>query len=414
MGRLLAVAVLLLTGACSTSRRDGIDRSLEGARALTVRLGGLSSHSESPGETRAGSVRIGLSQQFRNGFAIVGELGLSAFDEPDRSRDTLGADVSALVRWDALRVGSWRGFVEFGLGLMVTDDEFPAGGTSLNGTRHVGAGLAYEIDDDLQLELSLRQQHVSNGRGLVDDNPSWDGFGAFLGFSLNLTPEDLEPPPPRERSALEAHDWSIRTEFRGGDLGDATGSGALMALDAQICEPIYIQVRGTLDRVEDDRLFEVGAALYGRGESGLMGVAYDRQALDIFHDDQVTAFGEWYANDLVTVAATAGYEHRNLSPDRVLGGVSLRVYPFDSLRLEAGIGYRSSIDDLEDDAFDVPLGIEYAPGFMRRLGLSLFAEDGLDDDQRVVGVRWVVGGSGLPNWSLRDRDRIHGPVRRRP
>lgn len=413
MGRSLAVAALLLAEACTTARRDGIGPSEERARALTVQAGGLSSHSPAPEETSASSARIGLSRQVRDGFAIVGELGLSTFDEPHRS-PTLGADVSALLRWDAFHAGRWRGFVEFGFGLLLTDDEFPTGGTSLNGIRHVGAGLACEVDDDLQLVLSVRQQHASNGRGFVEDNPSWDGLGAFLGFSLNMTPEDLERSPARDRELLDARDWSFRTELRGGDLGDETGVGALLAWDTRVCEPIYVQVRGTLDRVEDESLVEVGAALYGRSPRGLIGVTYDRQELDVFHDDQVTAFGEWHANDLVTVAAIAGYESRNLGLDRALGGLSFRMYPFDSLRLEAGIGYRSPIDDLEQDAFDVPLGIEYAPEIMRRVGLSIFAEDGLDDGQRVVGVRWAVGGGGSPNWSLRDRDRTLGPVRRRP
>ena len=411
--RFLALAALLLAAACSTPRQSRIASSSEGARALSVQLGALSSNSATPAETRARVARLGFSQQIRDGFAFVGELGLSSFDEPTRRSDTLAADVSALLRWDAFDIGRWRGFLEFGLGLMLSDREFPTGGTSLNGTRHVGAGLAYRVDEDLQVLLSVRQQHVSNGRGLVADNPSWDGLGAFVGFSWNMTPPDLEPPPVREWDSPKAQAWSLRSEVRAGDLGDETGRGALLAFDAQLAEPVFVQLRATTDRVAREDLVEVGVALYGRSRHGLIGVAFDRQELDVFRDDQVTIFGELHANDLVTVVATAGFERRNLSANRVLGGASLRLYPFDSLRFEAGIGYRSAAKDLEADAFDVPIGIELAPEFMRRLGLSLFAEDGLDDDQRIVGLRWILS-SGRSTQSLRTRDRTHGPLRRRP
>ena len=407
-------AALGLLGAChSTPATRQFNSSEQGARALTLQLGALTSSTDEPGETRARSARIGIAQQFRDGFALVGELGASSFDEPNTKNDTVGVDASVLLRWEALRGQRWNAFFEYGLGLLGTEDDFPSGGTSFNGTRHAGAGLAFDLTHHLRLTLGVRQQHVSNGRGLVSDNPSWDGFGGYVGLSIDVTPSAARERPLRSIEAQDGWAWSLRSEARAGDLGDETGGGAQVALDTRLTDQLYLQARVSSDSIDGESLVEGGLALYLRGDHGLLGLALDRQELDVFEDNELSIFAERYANDLVTVAATLGYEGRNFRPDRVAGGLSLRLYPFESLLVESGIGFRDSIDDFDSGSIDLPLGLEYAPGFLRQAGVSLFVEDGLRDDGRMGGIRWNLASSRDKASALRDLHRASGPVRHR-
>ncbi len=47
------------------------------------------------------------------------------------------------------------------------------------------------------------------------------------------------------------------------------------------------------------------------------------------------------------------------------------------------------------------------------MGLSVYAEDGLNDEARVIGLRWTLGGPWGEEGSLRGRDRSAGPRRTR-
>ncbi|MCB9905918.1 MAG: acyloxyacyl hydrolase [Planctomycetes bacterium] len=384
----------------------------------SVQAGHFEPPSDDPRSISLDSLRLGVEHRFRDSFALLGELDLASFDgapEVDGGvSDAAGFGLDGLLRWYAIDGEAWGAFVDFGLGLLATDEAFPSGGTRLNGTRHIGVGAAFDIPGPLALTFSVRQQHVSNGRGLVDDNPSWEGLGAMIGLQMDAGRAERMESPRRDLPPIVAWPWSLRVEGRAGEIGGTAASGALLAADARVAGPLHVQLRAGLDDLAGESLREMGGALYARRYRGLFGVGYDRQELDVFSDDETTIFGEWYANDLMTVAGSLGYEARKLQEDRVALSLLFKAYPLDWLSVGSGIVGRETREDFGQESFGVPLSIELALPTPAGVSVSVFAEDGLDDDSSLVGLRLVLGGSGRGAACLRDRDRAMGPLRLRP
>ncbi|QDU65336.1 acyloxyacyl hydrolase [Engelhardtia mirabilis] len=389
----------------------GHDPLAEGSIILTALTGWQGSDSGTDLDLISG--RVGLGYAFRDRFEVVGELDVGYYDQTlgSGSRTSIGLGLSGLVRWHVLRGRGWSAFLEGGLGFVASEEAVPSGGSRLNGTRQAGVGVAFDVGERWRLTVGVRQEHLSNGGGLGPNNPTWDGFGGYLGLALDLTPEYAPPGPQREYGLTPPWVRSTRIEGRLGEVGDETAGGAAVTFDSRLVANLHGQVRAGIDIVDSDELLEAGVALYLRGERGLFGLALDHQDLNAFEDDELTAFTEFYANDLVTVTGALGSEWRSDSANRVVGGVALRFYLLEGLMLEGGIAARDPLEDLGADSIEVPLGIEYSPRPLRELGLSLFAEDGLNDNARVVGLRWTLGGPWGESGSLRDRDRSAGPRR---
>ncbi|HEV2112092.1 MAG TPA: hypothetical protein VGT99_12115 [Gammaproteobacteria bacterium] len=56
--------------------------------------------------------------------------------------------------------------------------QFPAGGTGVNGFARWGWGFSYDFTPGLSVEALYLHGHVSNGSGVVPQNPMWNGHGA--------------------------------------------------------------------------------------------------------------------------------------------------------------------------------------------------------------------------------------------
>ena len=68
-----------------------------------------------------------------------------------------------------------------------TKEEFPPGGTGLNGFLRVGGGLLFQIRPRLAIEASYQwYSHVSNASGLSPQNPMWNGHGGTLTLRKSL------------------------------------------------------------------------------------------------------------------------------------------------------------------------------------------------------------------------------------
>lgn len=433
MRSLPILVVLALVAGCRTMSPPSPPPAVRGAPGDSLAEGtsSVSFHgaltASVPGDAREIewlTTRAAYDYRLRQGLEWSGEFGLHAIDgglhaagpnAGGQVGEHAGASASTLLRWHALQGRGWSAFLEFGLGLLASDDDFPEGGTKWNGLRQTGVGVQFDLWRALRLTAGVRQQHVSNGKGLVQDNPSWEGQGAYVGLEFDVTPRNAEWLEARAMDVPDAAPWSARIEARGGEYDDdVRGGGAVLALDAQLQGPWFAQLRASGDEVEGESLTEFGFALYARGRRGRIGVAYDRQELDVFHDDEFTLFGEWLANDITTVQSVLGHESRSHSDDRVVAGVLLRLYALDELAIDSGVVARAEPDEFRADAFNVPLGVEYALSDLVLPGLSVFAQKDLHDGQRVVGLRWTFAPTGSAHRSLRERDYSSGPLRLRP
>jgi hypothetical protein len=361
---------------------------------------------------------VGLERFVRRGLALGGELGLHAIDgvaSDGGDYEAKGLSAGASLRWHPLATRGWSPFVELGVGLLATSEAFPEGGTNLNALRHTGVGVEFDLTEHLRLAAGLRQQHVSNGKGQVADNPTWESQGAYVALSFDVTPRDARQLDPRGMTVPAAEPWSVRLDARGGEYAsDDTGGGAVLALDTRVYRDLFAQVRGSLDSTDGETLREFGAALYVRGARGRAGLAVDRQELDVFADDEFTLFGEWLANDITTVSSVLGHERRNQAADRAIAGLSLRIYALDNLAIDAGMGMRATSAEFGADSFRLPFGLEFAPAPKLLPGFSLFAQRDLDDRGTFLGLRWILSPSAASFSTLRERDYSSGPLRLRP
>ena len=96
--------------------------------------------------------------------------------------DSLGIGGLLGLKWHFLRAKRWSTFISGSVGGLLTDKAFPAGGTSWNLMYRVDAGLTLRLKEQWHLIASVSELHVSNGKGFVDENPSFTGRGHTLGL----------------------------------------------------------------------------------------------------------------------------------------------------------------------------------------------------------------------------------------
>ena len=128
------------------------------------------------------NISYGRGYYLTDGLGLYGEvLVMAARGERktvDADNEGMGAFFS--LRWHFIRFEHWSVFLNHGIGPVVFFEEFPPGGTKLNGLIQYGLGMSAHVGKSTTFQLGLRHIHISNGKGMVDDNPSYDGRGAYL------------------------------------------------------------------------------------------------------------------------------------------------------------------------------------------------------------------------------------------
>jgi len=125
------------------------------------------------------SVNVGANVLFTNGHRTeIGNRG-----EENTDARVVGTGLSGLLRLDIFTFRKNSVFIDGGLGLVFTSDDFPPGGTFWNLMSRYGAGLSINIKPNMNLGLGLRHIHFSNGKGIGHPrNPAYDGNGVYLGL----------------------------------------------------------------------------------------------------------------------------------------------------------------------------------------------------------------------------------------
>jgi len=376
----------------------------------SLRAGVLHADHHDAREIDLWTARLGYGRFLREDTAALGELALTLVDGDPRAglplpdADTQALEAAALLRWYVTRTRSWGVFVEHGVGVAASSDPLPPRGTQLNLSHQAGVGLGVRLTDASRLTLRLGQQHVSNGRGSVHDNPAWDGVGVFLGFELDR-PDAAPSWDEAPVEPVEPAPWSALIEARGGEYDGDLGGGAHVALEGRLAGDVHGQVALSHDEADGDALEGLDLTLYRQADRGRLGLAYGRQERGRRHADEWALFGELDTSDLVTAAGMLGLEQggRRHGSDRVVAGFTLRLYPLPDLLLESGFGVRVGRRRL--DAHDVELLV--AAEYRVTQALSLFAERGYDKERALIGLRWRLGAGAE---SLRELHR-RGPVR---
>lgn len=102
----------------------------------------------------------------------------------DQENDpALGLNGTPFLRWHFVAHETWSLFTDAGIGLCVTTDDVPEGGTSFTFTPRAGFGATIRLaEDDTRLEVGIRWQHFSNARITGDEaNPGRDEPMLYVG-----------------------------------------------------------------------------------------------------------------------------------------------------------------------------------------------------------------------------------------
>jgi hypothetical protein len=107
------------------------------------------------------------------------EAGLGSTTRPEKKLIT-SANMFALYYIRNFGLGSFRPYVEGGIGAIYTDFQVDGQGSRVNFNPQIGVGAEFNVDPDTTLFLALRLHHISNG-GLNKDNTGINSVTLTLG-----------------------------------------------------------------------------------------------------------------------------------------------------------------------------------------------------------------------------------------
>lgn len=124
---------------------------------------------------------VGVSWFFIENLSLDLQLGFLSASQPGPS--ARGVNVNVLLRWHFYTQPSWSLYLDGGAGLLKTNDDVPASGSSFNFTPQLGLGATFDIGRDWRVMVGVRWFHISNAN-LYDDNPGRDMLQLYAGLSI--------------------------------------------------------------------------------------------------------------------------------------------------------------------------------------------------------------------------------------
>lgn len=357
-------------------------------RAVVLAIAGLSVASDARAEWRVGlggariaghapsdqidgaAVRLGAEYRFYPAFGLGPEVSfiqLSGFRD-GAANTARGIAATYVARWYALRAGASSLYGLFGFGGVAFDAPFPRAGTRLDGTSLWGVGATLGLGERGWLRLEARQLHASNGKGLVPDNPAYDGLE--LGVHLAIAPA----PAAASRPGLTSDPGSdrlriARLELFAGARADgystvtqasAAIAGVHASLEARLAARLAAQLDLLGGAFSDGQPASAAAGrLYYRDARTALGVSIGGAGQgDRLAGASYSGFVERYEDATLLVSVGVGYEHARDTEDRWFGELFLHLYPSERWLVVAGASYAEAA--IKQTRADITMHVEYA------------------------------------------------------
>lgn len=290
------------------------------------------------------------------------------------------------------------------------ESDFLPGGSRYDFILRGGLGVDVSVTSQLDLGVDVFGLHISNGQGIGEHNPAFDGYGGGLHLSYALAPrEPIEAPFGDDEPGVATPGYipGIITE---GSVGTVDGAllGVARALFAQrLVGGLLAVVDGEAGALADEPFGEIGLAFAAHVDPISFGAHGGYRRYVGLDTTVVSAQIEGHVSGEVSLIAVVHYEDSELVGDfgRTAGGV--RAYPHASLMIEGGLGV-APIGADRDSFLDAPhvapfAGVEWAlPLPLEPFQIALFAESRLSE-ARVVGLRFAGGVGETPRDVSRQR-----------
>ena len=128
-----------------------------------------------------GMVGVGVSHFIADGLSLDVELNGMYFQQ--EIQDAQGLNAGLLLRWHIVRKRDWSFFIDGGTGILVSTQDVPADGSSVNFASQAGLGFTLDLGGDTRLLTGVRWHHISNAR-LYDTNPGRDSILIYAGLTF--------------------------------------------------------------------------------------------------------------------------------------------------------------------------------------------------------------------------------------
>ncbi len=428
-GRTVGVMTALLGGAlllaATTDSVAATDRL--GETQLQLLAGSIVGY-DNNSDVRIDELHIDYGHRFRDQLEFLTQL---SYYRPSGTRrnvsvDTHGLGLAFALRWHFLQRQSFGLHADWGFGFMGVLDPFPPKGTQVNGTPHYGIGLAARISDRYEILAGLRHRHMSNGKGIVSSNPSFDGVGGYLGIAHSVGYRS--PQPALGKSApFGGKKTRYRMEYIYEDIGESNSPGLRFAYDTELRAKRDLRLMLSLNpaKVADDPIRMADAYVYRETAGRRLAAGYAHQRLDVFTSNFLRLQSEHALDDIALLQFVVGYEWRSHSSNRTVFSAMVTVTPLHSLALRSGITFRraegasyfisrnqsrsahGSQNSETEGKFAV--GIEWSPGPLAARHLSLTIDERIGNDAWSIGIRFRPGSAR--NLSERQRSSDLLPLR---
>ena len=130
----------------------------------------------------------GFSYFIVDDLSLEIEFNLIGFSQ--QGDDAIGANFNLLMRWHFLVRETWSLYVDGGAGLLGTTEIVPGksvaqpeGGANLNFTPQGGAGVTFEVAENVRFFGGVRWYHISNAN-TRESNPARDSLFMYAGVSF--------------------------------------------------------------------------------------------------------------------------------------------------------------------------------------------------------------------------------------
>ena len=111
-------------------------------------------------------------------FKVESSIGAAHYK---KKRFVTSVNIFALRYLDFLSTGTFKPYIEGGIGIIYTDFRIPGQGLRVNFNPQLGIGAEIKTGSDNKMFFSLRLHHISNG-GLDDENRGIDSVIGVFGF----------------------------------------------------------------------------------------------------------------------------------------------------------------------------------------------------------------------------------------
>jgi hypothetical protein len=290
---------------------------------------------------------------------LLGMVPIGSVEGGEPARAGAGGELSLrLTPWPEWSV---RPYARWGMGLMLFREPFLPGGTRYDGILTLATGVEWQLGQRWTVGLDASSVHLSNGQGLGDHNPAYDGFGVTLAAARSLAPRrvpDRADWPELTRGARDSATPGITAEATVGEVGSALLVSGRALVAQRIAEPLLVQLDAEGGELADEPFAEIGGDLAAHlGAVSLAPhVGYRRF---VGFDTLVLGFqGELHIHE-VSVVGMVHHERNEVFGTLWRAGFGLRAYPIPDVLVELGIGFDQIGDDTIQDSSDPYLGFEW-------------------------------------------------------